>query len=346
MPPLRSGVLPYDDGNLLSLCDAMLKKILTIGVFILIGLLATIASMLFFPVENPLPAPLAQISYASFDDAIRAIPTLDVTESDKLRDDCRSIALHSGKKEARVVVLLHGYTNCPKQFLELGERIHAQGVNVLIPRAPGHGYADRATDALSFVTAKDFLTYTHASIAIADAMGDTVTLVGLSGGGTLTLWAALFEPAVDEFIAIAPVAYPRGFEPLLRNAVIRYAAWTPSEFSWWDKEQKERLPGPAHAYRGYASRSMGAILHIAAFAEQQLRPGVLSKKMTFIINEADKALREDSLLMLADKFARAGADVRTIVFEKALGYPHDLIDPENIQEKKDAVYDVFMKTLQ
>jgi len=330
----------YNDENFLSL-PMYRPLLLGLGSLILLGATSLLA-LLFWPLSAP-TQPLADRSLSSFAEATAALAELDGMELPLLREDCASIRLDSGKKEAKVALLLHGYTNCPKQFLEFGQRLQAKGYNVLIPRAPGHGYSDRGTDALGAVTAGDFATYLHTSVAIAEQMGEEITLMGLSGGGTLTLWATLFEPKVDRFIAVAPVAYPRGFAPILRRGVIRYAAWTPNEFSWWDKVQQQNLPGPMHAYRRYASKSMGAILHMAAYVEEQLGRLPQDAPITFVINDADKALRDEELHQLADRFAAAGASVERLVFPRDLGYPHDLMDPENIKDNKDAVYTALLE---
>ena len=170
-----------------------------------------------------------------------------------------------------------------------------------------------------------------------------MTVVGLSGGGTFTLWADLFEPEADRFIAIAPVAYPRGFDPILRNAVIKYAAVRPNEFKWWNDQQKNELPGPPHAYRRYSTRSMGVIMNMASTVESAMAAGKkLPKPITFVINEADKALYSDKLIDLSNAFEAAGAKVTRHIFKASEELPHDLIDAYNIKEHKEYVYQTLL----
>ena len=319
----------------------MKKFLLILGGCLLLLVLA-LAAIIFLPPAR-LPAPTAPITYTSFAAAVADITTFDAKESSLLRPECKSIVMSHGAKTARSIILWHGYTNCPKQFEEFGQRLFNKGYNVIIPRAPGHGQSDRLTEALASVTFEDFSDYIHRSVAIAKTMGNDVTAVGLSAGGTFVLWADAFEPDVDRFIAIAPVAYPRGFDPILRDAVIKYAAIRPNEFKWWNDEQKNNLPGPPHAYRRYSTRSMGIVMDMASTVEQVIKSGTkLPKPITFVINNADKALYPDKLVDVSNLFEQAGATVTRHFFTAEEGLPHDLIDVYNIKEHKDEVYNTIL----
>lgn len=53
-------------------------------------------------------------------------------------EPCESVLLDHGETVDVAVVLFHGLTNCPKQFVEFAEELHADGANVLILRAARH----------------------------------------------------------------------------------------------------------------------------------------------------------------------------------------------------------------
>ena len=119
-----------------------------------------------------------------------------------------------------------------------------------------------------------------------------------------------------------------------------------NEFKWWDDKQKGELPGPPHAYRRYSSRSMGVVLHMSSTLEQVLKGGAkLQKPITFVINQADKALREKELIEISNLFENAGAKVTRYFFEKNLGYPHYLLDEYNIKENKEDVYKELLELI-
>lgn len=312
---------------------------------IVIMLFAVAVFIIFIP-SSTLQTTASPYSYPNYEAAIADIKNFDEPEKDEIREECTSRVYSTGKKEVRTIILWHGYTNCPKQFDELGQRLFAKGYNVLIPRVPGHGYQDRMTEALGTVTFEDFRDFIQRSVAIGNMLGDKTTVVGLSGGGTFALWSALYEKDVDRVIAIAPVAYPRGFEPYLREFVIKYASFMPNEFKWWNDEQKGDFPGPPYAYRRYSSKSMGIVLHMASTVEQALKGGMkLHGPITFVINEADQALRDKELLEISNLFEKGGAEVTRSIFEQDKGYPHDLIDAHNIKEHKEDVYKVILELI-
>src|SRR5947209_12395254 len=62
---------------------------------------------------------------------------------------CRTRVYTHGAPTERVIVCLHGLTNCPAQFDSLARLAYASGSNVIVPRLPMHGYADRMTPALA-----------------------------------------------------------------------------------------------------------------------------------------------------------------------------------------------------
>src|SRR6266699_7354514 len=117
---------------------------------------------------------------------------------------CRSKLLTHGSKTERVIVLMHGMTNCPQQFVELAPKFYEQGYNVLIPRMPHNGYTDTNTDALKYVTAAELRNCSSAMVDIARGLGHHVTYVGLSVGGVMAAWVAQYRADVNKAVIIAP----------------------------------------------------------------------------------------------------------------------------------------------
>src|SRR6185503_9544167 len=109
-----------------------------------------------------------------------------------------------GQKVERAILLLHGYTNCPQQFLELGQRFYDLGYNVLIAPLPHHGLANRLTDEQSQLTAKELASYADEMVDIAHGLGNEVVMMGISGGGVATAWAAQNRSDLDLAVIISP----------------------------------------------------------------------------------------------------------------------------------------------
>src|SRR5204862_2220723 len=85
--------------------------------------------------------------------AVDSIRALQASEGPDISPVCRTALLDHGTRAPRVVLLLHALTNCPAQFPLVGEECYRRGANVLIPRPPGHGLADRRTKAIGRVRA-------------------------------------------------------------------------------------------------------------------------------------------------------------------------------------------------
>ena len=79
------------------------------------------------------------------------------------------------------VVLLHGYTNNPEQFVILAQELAARGHAVVVPRLPGHGSADRTIRRLAGVGAVQWMATTQEATDIACGLGEHV-FEDLSGG--------------------------------------------------------------------------------------------------------------------------------------------------------------------
>lgn len=99
-----------------------------------------------------------------------------------------------------VVILLHGFTSCPKQYSLMAKSFAALGYHVLIPVLPGHGgEAPDELDAQTFLPgAQNWFNYDSFArwintIARAVDSGD-VHIGGLCLGGTIAVRAMQLEP--------------------------------------------------------------------------------------------------------------------------------------------------------
>lgn len=82
------------------------------------------------------------------------------------------------------VLLLHGFTGSPKSMKPWGRALGAQGWRVRVPRLPGHG--TRWQD-MNITTWHDWYAEADRNLRELQAVCDTVFVMGLSMGGSLTL---------------------------------------------------------------------------------------------------------------------------------------------------------------
>src|SRR5215207_5252922 len=104
----------------------------------------------------------------NYDEAVAHVKAMQEEDNQDLaRDVCITKLYTHGAQTEHVIVLLHGFTNCPQQFKELSKQYYETGCNVFIPRMPYHGLSDRLTDALLNLSAENLATFGDKVISIA-----------------------------------------------------------------------------------------------------------------------------------------------------------------------------------
>lgn len=101
-----------------------------------------------------------------------------------------------------VIILLHGFTSCPKQFFQMADSLSKRGFHVLIPTLPGHGRAgvNEIDEQESLPGAKNWFLYGSFArwlnaLAMSVAHGQ-VHIGGLCLGATIAMQAMQLEPAL------------------------------------------------------------------------------------------------------------------------------------------------------
>ena len=123
------------------------------------------------------------------------------------------------------VLLLHGYTDSPYSLRTIGERLEAEGGQVLALRIPGHG---TAPSALRTITAEDM----NAAVSLAMAHlheqlpNKPIIIVGYSNGAALALYhtfAAINDGSPARPAALVLMSPEVGISPVA--ALATWQAW-------------------------------------------------------------------------------------------------------------------------
>jgi pimeloyl-ACP methyl ester carboxylesterase len=240
---------------------------------------------------------------------------------------CRTRLYTHGRRTERALVLLHGFTNCPAQFDELGRRFYESGWNVVIPRYPRHGYIDRLNTAIAELREEQLLAVANRAAEAGAGLGERLTVAGLSLGGILTGYLAQTRDQVERAILIAPMF---GLKPIpgpALAALARTAHVVPNFYIWWDAKARDRI-GPPHGYPRFPTRAYAALFSTGSTvtaAARRSRPKAGS--IAVITNAAEPRLDNRFTHRLVETWRRHGATVETFEFPASEGLPHDLIDP-------------------
>ncbi len=257
---------------------------------------------------------------------------------------CGYRLLDQGRRTERAIVLLHGFTSCPRMYEQLAAELQKQGANILIPRLPLHGLADRMTRELSHLEAAGMASTASDALEIAAGLGEKVTVAGLSLGGVLAGWLAQFRPGVDRAVLIAPLFGAPVVPEWFSDSLGFVADHMPNVFVWWDSKAKANTTGPPYAYPRFPTHAYGEMLRLGFEVKSTARPEPPgASEIRVVVNLADPAVNNVATFRLVDAWQRHGARVKTYEFPRELGLGHDLISPEQPYARTAELYPALIR---
>ncbi len=109
------------------------------------------------------------------------------------------------ERTAIALVYIHGFSATRQEMAPLPEEVAAQlGANLFYTRLTGHGSTGAA---LAAATVNDWINDIAQAVAIGEALGDKVVLLGTSTGGGLLTWMAAeghLDPQVAGLVLFSP----------------------------------------------------------------------------------------------------------------------------------------------
>jgi esterase/lipase len=234
----------------------------------------------------------------------------------------RSILLTHGERRKRAVVLLHGFTDSPRQFEALAHILYTDGDNVYVPRLPRHGVLGGDARTLAPLTQKELRDCADSTIDIAAELGDSVIVVGLSLGGTMAAWVAQHRE-VRRSVLIAPALEAGRIPSLLERPILGLTDHLPNI--------TRRAPGePARPDRepGFSTHALAEILGLGrSVLAEAARQRPRSSTMIVLVNANDRTIKGSAAEALAQRWADHGAGVTLYEIPDSLRLPHNIVDP-------------------
>ena len=280
----------------------------------------------------------------SYDEAVERFEDLTADEPGVVYEPCESVLLDHGERVEVSVVLFHGLTNCPKQFVAFAEELHADGSNVLILRAPRHGIANADGGAIGSLSniggldASELRDFADDSIDIAVGLGDDVRVLGLSMGGVLAEWVAQHRADVDRVVPVAPAMSIPGVPGFLTAGFINL----------FDKLPNVDLPGESkldHAYTGESTEGLVATFLLARSVEQAAGADrAAAGEVIVVVNPDDNQVNPGYVTSFAADWNERSGNVEVVELP-AVGLPHDVIDLDQPAGDPDLVYPILFDLL-
>lgn len=282
-------------------------------------------------------------SARNYEEAVQQVQTLQSAEGVDFNPLCHTIFLTHGQKVKRVIVLVHGYANCPQQFAELGGKFFKLGYNVLIAPLPHHGLADRTTPDQANLRAEELTTYADRVMDIAQGLGNHVTMVGISGGGIATAWAAQRRSDIDLAVVISPSFGFAQIPTILTTPAMNFYRIRPNIFEWWDPKLKDK-DGARYGYAQYSTHALAEILRLGFNVQLEAKQSApKAKEILYITNANDHDINLPlAYQVLKDWQSHGSNNFRTYEFSADLKLPHDFIDPAQTDQQVDLVYPILI----
>ncbi len=276
-----------------------------------------------------------------YDAAIARFAQVQAEEGDTINPLCRSKLMAHGKKTERIIVLVHGMTNCPQQFAEFAPLFFEHGYNVLIPRMPRNGLADRMTEELKYLTAQELRDCCNTMVDIARGLGDHVTFLGISAGGSMAAWVAQHRADVDKAVVIAPsIGFTNLGADKLTSFAIVLTHYLPNIGSQYFFPFQD---GPQYSYLGYSSRGIGEVMRFGKSISKSARnEKPAAKSILVVANAADTAVNSKMNLALVKMWRSCGYEaIEEYEFDADKKLIHDIIDPQQVQQQTALVYPIL-----
>jgi carboxylesterase len=294
---------------------------------VVVGVVATIPTRTGDLRAHPAPAP----SYVVAVSLAQAQQAVDDSVAEPMG---RSILLTHGHRTARSVVLLHGFTDSPRQFAALADSLYAEGDNVYVPRLPHHAERGGDVSRLARVTAEGLRDFADAATDVAAGLGDSVTVVGLSAGGTVAAWIGQNRREVQRVVLIAPAFQVTHVPSFFERALVNLGSRGPNVTHKSGNETEQPDLDPGVATKGIAQVfRLGIAVRRSA---NDLPP--LTKEMVLLVNAHDRTVKAAPAIDLARAWAHNGMAVRVYEFPDSLNLPHNVMEAAHRGGNAFAVY--------
>lgn len=271
---------------------------------------------------------------------------LAAKDSDKISNECKSKLLEHNQKTEKVVIMFHGFTNCPAQFDILSKQLYDQGYNVLIPRIPHHGMKDTLTTDLENLKVDELTDQISLSVSIATGLGSKISTFGISGGAVMAAYAGYFYSEVKNVFIAAPIFTPQQYAAWQLPFLINLVDILPSIFVWWDDAVKEKIEGPKYAYPRFALKAVNAFitlsyqLKVALENKQVYQDG---KRLVLMTTEKDPAVNNTVARYLIDLWSNNPDTVLVAYQFSSQQMPiHDFIDPNQKKSNTSYIYPIIL----
>lgn len=235
------------------------------------------------------------------------------------------VRVHRERRE-QCFLLLHGMSTTPAQFERVAHDLYARGHNVLVPRLPHHGHADRLSPALERLHADELYYAVTQYVDVAQELGERVTVAGFSLGGLLAAWIGQ-RYRVERAVPIAPFFGISLIPNRLMGPVAERLLRVPNRFHWWNPILRERHTS-SHGYPRYATHAIGQAHRIARSLLEEARTNrPAAEHVTLVANAMEIAVNNYAIRRLYKLWHAQRPERVELAVIRGLPLSHDIVSP-------------------
>lgn len=265
-------------------------------------------------------------------------------DHDRVSEAGRTKLLLHDEVRPLAVVLFHGLSASPTQFVRFAHALHEHGHNVIVPRLPRHGHTDRLSTALAHLTADELRQLARESVELANGLGERTVIGGFSLGGLLTVWTAEHF-AVERAIAIAPFFGISWMPNRFMGSLARLMLALPNQFQWWDPIAREKQM-PVHGYPRYATHAIAQSYLLAREVMADAGQGVAAKRLILVTNAREAAVNNRAVRRLETRLRLPSPDRLDHIVLKDVPFSHDIIEPLRHPQIADRVFPTILSLIE
>ncbi len=278
------------------------------------------------------------------EETLATVARLRARDHDRVGEAGRTKLLLHDEVRPLAVVLFHGLSASPTQFVRFAHDLHARGHNVVVPRLPRHGHRDRLSTALAHLTADDLRHVACESIAAARGLGARIAVGGFSLGGLLATWIAQRE-SIERAVAIAPFFGVSWIPNRFMKRIAQTMLCLPNRFAWWDPIRRERQQ-PEHGYPRYATHALAQSYLLAREVIEAADRGIAAQRLIFVTNAREAAVNNRAVRRLEARLRASDPARLEHVVLTGIPISHDIIEPLRHPEIADRVYPQLLSLIE
>ena len=266
-------------------------------------------------------------------------------DDDRIARNARTALYVHGARAPWSVVLFHGLTNHPGQYVDFAPELYVLGINVIVPRMPLHGYVDRLTRDIRNLTAEMLVAAAYEAVDAARGVGECTAVLGISMGGLQCAYLGQYRGDVAVCVPVAPDFGLMRMSREVTDFLCRVLLRLPNFFLWWDPRVKAAMH-PVSAYPQFSTHALMQTLRIgnAVFSAARRLPAQAAR-ITSVVNPSDPAVNNNETRQTVDEWRRRRPSGIEYVELSGLPKNHDIVDPDNPLAKIDLVYPKLIELL-